>query len=89
MKAIVWSNVGCSYCEQAKKLLKSKDIEVEERNLAHGTWTVQQLQEAVHSSTKRYSHSRLGMRLMQSLILFGNMESNYVLKLPPVVVFNR
>ena len=46
-KAIVWSNVGCSYCEQAKKLLKSKDIEVEERNLAHGTWTVQQLQEAV------------------------------------------
>jgi|TARA_A100001391_G_scaffold204625_2_gene200984 glutaredoxin 3 len=47
MKAIVWSNVGCSYCEQAKKLLKSKDIEVEERNLAHGTWTVQQLQEAV------------------------------------------
>ena len=47
MKAIVWSNVGCSYCEHAKKLLKSKDIEVEERNLAHGTWTVQQLQEAV------------------------------------------
>ena len=47
MKAIVWSNVGWSYCEQAKKLLKSKDIEVEERNLAHGTWTVQQLQEAV------------------------------------------
>ena len=47
MKAIVWSNVGCSYCEQAKKLLKSKEIEVEERNLAHGTWTVQQLQEAV------------------------------------------
>ena len=26
MKAIVWSNVGCSYCEQAKKLLKSKEI---------------------------------------------------------------
>ena len=47
MKAIVWSNVGCSYCEQAKKLLKSKDIEYEERNIAHGTWTVQQLQEAV------------------------------------------
>ncbi len=47
MKAIVWSNIGCSYCEQAKKLLKSKDIEYEERNIAHGTWTVQQLQEAV------------------------------------------
>ena len=46
-KAIVWSNVGCSYCEQAKNLLKSKNIEFEERNIAHGTWTVQQLQEAV------------------------------------------
>mgnify|MGYP005997587403 FL=1 len=47
MKAIVWSNVGCSYCEQAKNLLKAKDIEFEERNIAHGTWTVKQLQEAV------------------------------------------
>ena len=47
MKAIVWSNAGCSYCEQAKNLLKSKNIEVEERNIALGTWTVQQLQEAV------------------------------------------
>ena len=47
MKAIVWSNLGCSYCEQAKKLLQSKNIEYEERNIAHGTWTVQQLQEAV------------------------------------------
>ena len=46
-KAVVWSNVGCSYCEQAKNLLKSKNIEYEERNIAHGTWTVQQLQEAV------------------------------------------
>jgi glutaredoxin 3 len=46
MKAIVWSNVGCTYCEQAKKLLASKDIEYEERNLAEG-WSVQQLHEAV------------------------------------------
>ena len=28
-------------------LLKAKDIEFEERNIAHGPWTVQQLQEAV------------------------------------------
>jgi glutaredoxin 3 len=47
MKAIVWSNEGCTYCEQAKTLLASKGIEYEERNIAHGTWTVQQLQEAV------------------------------------------
>ena len=29
MKAIVWSNVGCSYCEQAKKLLDSKDYYIQ------------------------------------------------------------
>ena len=46
MKAIVWSNVGCTYCEQAKKLLASKGIEYEERNLAEG-WSVQQLHEVV------------------------------------------
>ena len=46
MKAIVWSNEGCTYCEQAKKLLASKGIEYEERNLAEG-WSVQQLHEAV------------------------------------------
>ena len=46
-KAIVWSNVGCSYCEQAKRLLKSKNIEYEERNIATSEWTVQHLQEAV------------------------------------------
>jgi glutaredoxin 3 len=46
MKAIVWSNVGCTYCEQAKKLLESKGIAYEERNLAEG-WSVQQLHEVV------------------------------------------
>ena len=64
MKAIVWSNVGCSYCEQAKNLLKAKDIEFEERNIAHGTWTVQQLQEAVHrvkNSLRQYSPALLGV----------------------------
>ena len=46
MKAIVWSNVGCTFCEQAKTLLKQKGIEYEERNLAKD-WDVQQLLEAV------------------------------------------
>ena len=44
-KAVVWSNVGCSYCEQAKNLLKSKNIEYEERNIAQG-WKIQDLLEA-------------------------------------------
>ena len=45
-KAIVWSNVGCHFCEMAKTLLKQKGIEYEERNLAKD-WDVQQLLETV------------------------------------------
>ena len=36
MKAVVWSNVGCTFCEQAKTLLKQKGIEYEEKNIAEG-----------------------------------------------------
>ena len=46
MKAIVWSKDQCPYCDQAKALLKSRNIEFEERNIMHG-WTRQQLLEAV------------------------------------------
>ena len=46
MKAVVWSNVGCHFCEQAKTLLTQKGIEYEERNLAKD-WKVQDLLEAV------------------------------------------
>ena len=45
-KAIIWSNVGCSFCEMAKTLLKQKGIEYEERNIAKD-WKVEQLFEAV------------------------------------------
>ena len=45
-KAIVWSNVGCHFCEMAKDLLKQKGIEYEERNIAKD-WKVEQLLEAV------------------------------------------
>ena len=47
MKAIVWSKDQCPYCVQAKALLESKGIEYEERNIMHGTWTKEQLLEAV------------------------------------------
>jgi len=47
MKAIVWSKDQCPYCVQAKALLESKGIEYEERNIMHGTWTREQLLEAV------------------------------------------
>ena len=47
MKAIVWSKDQCPYCVQAKSLLQSKGIEYEERNITEGTWTKEQLLEAV------------------------------------------
>ena len=46
MKAIVWSKDQCPYCDQAKALLKLRNIEFEERNIMHD-WTKEQLLEAV------------------------------------------
>jgi glutaredoxin len=46
MKAIVWSKNQCPFCDQAKKLLGSKGIEFEERNVSTD-WTKDQLLEAV------------------------------------------
>lgn len=47
MKAVVWSKDACPFCVQAKALLESKGIEFEERNIMKGTWTKEQLLEAV------------------------------------------
>jgi glutaredoxin 3 len=47
MKATVWSKDQCPYCVQAKALLESKGIEYEERNIMQGTYTKEQLLEAV------------------------------------------
>ena len=46
MKAIVWSKNNCPYCDQAKALLKLKNIEFEERNIEKD-YTREQLLEAV------------------------------------------
>jgi glutaredoxin len=42
MKAVVWSKDNCTYCDQAKKLLETKGIEVEEKKIGHG-YTLQDL----------------------------------------------
>jgi len=47
MTAIIWSKDSCPYCVQAKALLTQKGITYEERNIMHGTWTKEQLLEAV------------------------------------------
>jgi glutaredoxin 3 len=46
MKAVVWSKDACPFCDQAKALLKQKDIEFEEKKIGHG-YTREQLLEAV------------------------------------------
>jgi len=46
MKAVVWSKDACPFCDQAKSLLKLKNIEFEERNISTD-WTREQLLEAV------------------------------------------
>lgn len=46
MKAIVWSKNNCPYCDQAKALLKLKNIEFEEKNVGKD-YSREQLLEAV------------------------------------------
>jgi glutaredoxin 3 len=45
-RAIVWGKNYCTYCDQAKRLLKMKGIDFEERNI-NLDWTKEQLLEAV------------------------------------------
>jgi glutaredoxin len=47
MKVVIWSKDACTYCDQAKKLLESKSIEYEERNIMREPWSKEQLLEAV------------------------------------------
>ena len=46
-KAVIWTKTVCPYCVNAKNLLKTKGIDYEERNIQEGTWTREQLLEAV------------------------------------------
>ena len=49
MKAIVWSKINCTFCEQAKALLTNKGYEIEERKIGEG-YTKEQLLESVPSA---------------------------------------
>lgn len=46
MENIVWSRYNCTFCDQAKTLLKSKGIEFEERKIGDG-YSKEELLEAV------------------------------------------
>jgi glutaredoxin len=45
-KAIIWSKYHCSFCDQAKALLKQKGIPFEERKIGDG-YTKEELLESV------------------------------------------
>jgi len=45
-ETIVWSKDNCPYCVKAKRMLNSKGIRYEERNISN-SWSKQQLLESV------------------------------------------
>jgi glutaredoxin 3 len=50
MQVIVWSKNDCPQCESAKRLLKMKGVDYEERNLSTGEWTKEDLFEMAPSA---------------------------------------
>ena len=51
-ETIIWSKDNCSYCTKAKRMLDSKNIRYEERNITSGPWTREQLLETFpHAKT--------------------------------------
>ena len=46
MTAVIWSRYHCTYCDQAKALLKSKGIQFQEKKIGDG-YTKEELLEAV------------------------------------------
>jgi|TARA_B100001939_G_scaffold341986_1_gene352389 glutaredoxin len=65
MKNIVWSKVPCGFCEAAKTLLKSKNIEFEERMIGK-EWTMEQFLEDVP-----------GAKTVPQIILDGKLIGTY------------
>lgn len=46
MKAVVWSKYHCPFCDQAKALLKQREIPFEEKKIGDG-YTKEELLEAI------------------------------------------
>ncbi len=64
-KVIIWSKPQCSYCVQAKNLLKAKGIPYEERIIGEG-WLKEQLLEAVPNA-----------RSVPQIFIAGNLIGGY------------
>ena len=52
MKAIIWTRNLCTYCEMAKKELKLRGYEIEERNIEGKTWSKKDLLEVSPNAKK-------------------------------------
>lgn len=62
---IVWSKYYCTYCDQAKALLKQKGIAFEERKIGDG-WTKEELLESVPTA-----------RTVPQIVINGNTIGGY------------
>ena len=62
---IVWSKYHCTFCEQAKALLKQKGISFEERKIGDG-WSKEELLEAVPNA-----------RTVPQIIVNGNLVGGF------------
>lgn len=51
MSSIIWSTDACIFCLMAKKLLSSKNIRFEERNIDEGEWTKEQMLSEIPEAT--------------------------------------
>lgn len=63
---VVWSKDHCPYCDMAKNLLKTRNIEFEDRNISRGEWTKEQLLEAVP-----------GARTVPQIFIDGKLVGTY------------
>ena len=62
---IIWSKYNCPYCDQAKALLKQRDVRFEERKIGDG-YTREELLEAVPTA-----------RTVPQIIINGNLIGGF------------
>jgi glutaredoxin len=62
---IIWSKYNCPYCDQAKALLKQRDVQFEERKIGDG-YTKEELLEAIPTA-----------RTVPQVIINGNLIGGF------------
>jgi glutaredoxin 3 len=62
---IIWSKYNCPYCDQAKALLKQRDVQFEERKIGDG-YTKEELLEAIPTA-----------RTVPQIIINGNLIGGF------------